>query len=86
MSGKKFCQSCGMPMEKCPEGGGSEADGTRSETYCSYCYADGGFTWPDGTAAEMVAFCKNQMRKDGCGRLKAWLFTMGIPKLDRWKK
>ncbi len=31
----KRCQSCGMPISKDPEGGGSETDGSRSAKYCS---------------------------------------------------
>ena len=39
----KRCQSCGIPLHKDPAGGGSEADGTRSTTYCSYCFSNGKF-------------------------------------------
>ena len=46
---QKICQSCGMPHAKDPGGGGSEADGTKSTTYCSLCYKDGAFTQPDIT-------------------------------------
>jgi len=42
----RFCQSCGMPMKKDPRGGGTDADGTRSPEYCSYCYQDGTFPSP----------------------------------------
>ena len=50
MSGR--CQSCGMPLSKDPEGGGSEADGSRSGDYCSICYRDGAFVHQGVTAAE----------------------------------
>ena len=80
-----MCQSCGMPMKKDPEGGGTEADGSRSGTYCSYCYVDGAYTWPDATASEMQAFCKDKLREMGTAAPLAWLFTRGIPKLERWK-
>ena len=46
------CQSCGMPMEN-EEMKGTEKDGTRSEDYCVYCYADGKFT-KDMTMEEMI--------------------------------
>ena len=39
----KFCQSCGMQMSKDPQGGGTNADGSRNKKYCSYCYKDGTF-------------------------------------------
>ena len=39
----KFCQSCGMPLtsnEVC----GTNADGSLSADYCTYCYQNGKFT------------------------------------------
>jgi hypothetical protein len=30
----KFCQSCGMPMKRDPQGGGTNADGSINENYC----------------------------------------------------
>jgi hypothetical protein len=38
-----FCQSCAVPLNK-PELFGTEADGSRSEKYCAYCYQNGAFT------------------------------------------
>lgn len=81
----KFCQSCGMPLTKDPEGGGTNADGSRSETYCSLCYHDGKFFNPDFTAKEMQVFCVEQMHKQGTPRFLAWLMTRGIPRLERWR-
>ena len=53
----KFCQSCGMPMKKDPEGGGTNADGDKSQDYCSYCFVNGAFTSPEiKTAADMQRF------------------------------
>ena len=37
------CDSCGMPLTQDPKGGGTQADGSLSTTYCSYCYAGGDF-------------------------------------------
>lgn len=81
----KFCQSCGMPTNRDPLGGGTEEDGTRSETYCSYCYEDGAFLYPDATVKEFQAHCVAAMRRDGMPKILAWLFTRGIPRLGRWK-
>ncbi len=54
----KFCQSCGMPMKKDPEGGGTNGDGSRSPDYCSFCFGNGAFTSPEiKTAADMQRFC-----------------------------
>lgn len=78
------CQSCGMPMSKDPEGGGSEPDGTRSPRFCSLCYADGGFRHPDATLEEFQAHCVEALKAKGMPGVMAWLFTRGIPKLERW--
>lgn len=82
----KFCQSCGMPLNKDPQNGGIEADGSKSSKYCSYYYHDGKRFNPDFTAKQMQDFCVEQMKKQGSLRFIAWLFTRGIPKLERWKK
>jgi hypothetical protein len=83
---EKFCQSCGMPMKKDPEMGGTNADGSKSLKFCSYCYQSGQFTQPDFTAKEMQDFCIEKMKEMGMPRLIGWLFTRSIPKLERWKK
>jgi len=80
----KFCQSCGMPMTKDPQGGGTNADGSKNEKYCSYCYQNGEFTF-QGTVNEFQDFCKEQMIKSGTPRFTAWLFTRGMKRLERWK-
>lgn len=40
---ERICQSCGMPLDKDPEQGGTNADNSKSDKYCSYCYKDGTF-------------------------------------------
>ena len=37
----KFCQSCGMPLTD--DVLGTNADGSKNEEYCMYCYKDGKF-------------------------------------------
>lgn len=51
---QKFCQSCGMPLTE--EILGTNADGSKNEEYCIYCFKDGAFTG-DFTMEEMVEFC-----------------------------
>ncbi len=81
----KFCQSCGMPMKKDPEGGGTNADGGRNADYCSYCFQKGAFTSPEiKTAADMQRFCVGKLKGMGMPGFLAWLFTRSIPKLKRW--
>ena len=50
----KFCQSCGMPLTD--DVLGTNADGSKNEEYCMYCFKDGAFTG-DFTMEEMAEFC-----------------------------
>ena len=43
MEEMKFCQSCAMPLTK-SEDFGTNADQSRNEEYCRYCYENGKFT------------------------------------------
>lgn len=79
------CQSCGMPLSKDPQGGGTEADGTHSDTYCSLCYENGTFRHPNVSVAEFQAHCVEALTAKGMPRIMAWAFTRGIPKLERWR-
>lgn len=81
----KNCQSCGMPLKKDPKGSGTNSDGTKSTKYCSYCYAEGKFTQPNMTAIEMKDFVKGKLKEMGFPGFLAGLFTMNIPKLERWR-
>jgi len=81
----KFCQSCGMPMKKDPEGGGNNSDGSKNLEYCSLCYQNGAFFNTEFTAQEMQAFCIEKMKEQGTPGFIAWLFTRNIPNLKRWK-
>jgi hypothetical protein len=79
------CQSCGIPLAKDPEGGGTNADGSRSQDYCSFCYQAGAFTDSFSTARQMQTFVRAKLRQQGFPRLIAWLFASDIPRLGRWK-
>ena len=78
------CQSCGMPLKRDQEGGGTNADGTRSRVYCSHCYKDGRFTMPDITAVQMQERVRGKLREHGFPGFIAGFFTRKIPKLRRW--
>lgn len=84
MSENKMCQSCGMPLKKDPKGGSTNADGSKNEKYCSYCYEKGEFTWK-GNVDDFQEFCKKMMIDGGHNRFIAWLFTRGMRRLERWK-
>ena len=51
---QKFCQSCGMPLME--DILGTNADGSKNEDYCIYCYKDGKFL-QDCTMDEMIEQC-----------------------------
>lgn len=80
------CQSCGMPLKRDKNGGGTNKDGSKSHMYCSYCFEEGEFLSPEiDTAEKMQAFCKGKLKEMGYPGFIAGFFTKGIPKLERWK-
>ena len=79
------CQSCGMPLKKSPNGGGTNADGSISKMFCHYCYRQGSFTNPDWTVQQMQDFVKNKMKEMGFPGFLSGFFTKGIPRLERWR-
>jgi hypothetical protein len=81
----KNCQSCGMPLKKDPAAGGTNADGSKSSMYCSYCFESGQFKQPEWTAAQMQEFVKGKMKEMGFPGFLASFFSMNIPRLERWK-
>jgi hypothetical protein len=81
----KNCQSCGMPLKKDVQGGGTNADGSVSTKYCSKCYVDGKFVNPDMRVEEMISLVKGKLKEFGLPGILAGFFTKGIPKLERWK-
>ncbi len=87
MAAKSFknCQSCGMPLSRDERGGGTTADGSRSEMYCSHCYEGGRFTLPDITASEMQKRVKGKLKEAGFPGFLAGLFSRKVPKLERWR-
>lgn len=81
-----FCQSCAMPMEK-PELFGTNADGSKSADYCSYCFLNGKFTQPDITMQQMIDQCVKHMAEQKIMPEKQAreLMTKYLPALKRWK-
>ena len=71
-------------MKRDAAGGGTNADGTRSELFCSHCYEAGKFKQANMTVTEMQALVKSKLRAMGFPGFLAGLFTRGIPKLQRW--
>lgn len=52
---KKFCQSCGMPLQDSQYFGTNE-DGSANSDYCCYCYKEGAFV-QDCTMDGMIEHC-----------------------------
>lgn len=82
----KFCQSCGMPIKKDPENGGTNADQTKNLKYCSYCFQNGEFTYKGTDVYAFQDFCKKKMIESGNSKFLSWIFTRGMSRLERWKK
>ena len=83
----RFCQSCGMPLG--PDTPlGTEADGSPSADYCSYCYKDGKFAG-EMTMEQMIDFCAPMMVQANPGlteeQAKAQMYQF-FPMLKRWKR
>ena len=87
---QKFCQSCGMPLTE--EVLGTNADGSKNEDYCMYCYKDGKFL-QDCTMEEMIEHCaqfvnavnegleKPITKEEYIGMMKTY-----FPQLKRWRQ
>jgi len=86
----KFCQSCGMPLSNNLLG--TNADGSKNEDYCIYCYKDGRFT-QDFNMNQMIEFCAqftDQMNKatgqDITPEQAKEQMRQFFPQLKRWKE
>lgn len=83
----KLCQSCGMPLDKDPNNGGTNADKSKSNMYCSYCYKDGKFL-DEGISLQgkieknvQIAIKRMNIPENEARRMAENL----LPKLERWK-
>lgn len=81
----KFCQSCAMPMTE--DDYGTNADGSRNEDYCHYCFKDGEFT-NDISMEEMIEFCipKTVEATDMDDVTVRRMYDEIFPQLKRWMK
>ena len=81
------CGSCGMPLLR-DEDAGTEADGSRSAIYCTYCYRDGAFTEPDLTREQAVGKYAPMMASNlGIPPLEAEeMVRQYLSTLPRWRE
>ncbi len=83
----KQCQSCGLPLKKDPNGlwGGTNTDGTISDTYCSLCYTNGEFHYKGNDMKEFQNIVEQKMKEGGHSWFMRKLTRWGIPHLKRRK-
>ena len=75
-----------MPLHSHPAGGGTNADGSKSTEYCSFCYRDGRFTEPDITVDQMSAKVQAIMwQKFWIPGFVSRFFVRNLPTLKRWR-
>ena len=80
----RYCQSCGMPLSEDIKG--TNADGSKNEDYCRYCFDQGAFI-SDCTMEEMIDTCVPFMVEEGMKEEEArQLMQTMFPSLKRWKK
>ena len=83
----KICQSCGMPIDKDPNKGGTNADQSRSDKYCSFCYKDGKFT-DEGISLRDKIEKNIQIAVKGMNIPESKAREMAenlLPNLERWR-
>lgn len=80
-----ICQSCGMPLKQDSDKG-TEQNGSLSNEYCHYCYANGSFVGPDCTLEQMQEYARKGMTEKGLPKLLIWFSLKMMPKLKRWAK
>lgn len=82
-----FCQSCGMPLVKDPQGGGTNSDQSISEKYCSFCYQNGVFLDEGITLEDKIAKNVNiAVKMMGISKQEARQKAESIiPFLERWR-
>lgn len=83
----KLCQSCGMPMDKDPQGGGSNANKSKNNEYCSFCFQNGKF-YDEGISLQdkiekniQIATTKFGIAEETARKQAESL----LPSLKRWK-
>ncbi len=82
----KVCQSYAMPLTS-DDLFGKNADGSKNEDYCKYCFDNGVFT-TDTTMEEMIAMCAPHVVKsnpDMSEEEAVIMLRQYLPTLKRWQ-
>jgi len=86
MENQLICQSCGMPLDKDPGKGGTNADKSKSKKYCSFCYENGKFKDEGITLREKIEKNIQMAIQMNIPESKARQMAESIlPGLERWK-
>ena len=81
-----ICQSCSYPL-KTSDDKGTEADGTKCDDYCQYCYQEGEFSEPEITTKEMIEKSVTSTAEDlniTLDEARSYLESL-LPTLKRWR-
>lgn len=79
-----YCESCGMILE--PSQYGTQADGSKTEHFCKWCYDKGEYTY-ETTMEAMIEDCAPRLSENTSMTLDEAVSLMGavLPQLERWK-
>lgn len=81
---KLICQCCGMPLDD-DEMIGHDKDGTLSEDYCKWCFADGTYTYSN--MDDLIDVCVGHMVNENFTEEQARTYLKDmLPQLDYWKR
>ena len=85
------CQSCGMPLDR-EELHGTEADGSKSASFCTYCYQNGAYTYPttlEGMVENNLKYLQEWNENAGLQLSRAEAkeaLLQYLPTLKRWRE
>ena len=85
------CQSCGMPLDQ-EELHGTEADGSKSASFCTYCYQHGPYTYPttlEGMVENNLKYLQEWNENAGLQLSKEEAkeaLLQFLPTLKRWRE
>ncbi|MBU0672158.1 MAG: zinc ribbon domain-containing protein [Candidatus Margulisbacteria bacterium] len=83
---EQVCQSCSMPLRR-EEDLGTNADGSKNQEYCHFCYKDGKFTDGVITMEQKIEKLVGMAAKMNISEAQARQMAQNIlPNLKRWKK